>query len=89
MVDDSGYGDVACHGNPHVKAPNIDAFADQATDLMNWDPAALEAVVLFQNQLEDVAARTGARVGDQTARKIAASRCEGQQDFHNRPICMK
>ena len=47
------------------------------TDLMNRNPAALEAVVLFQNQLEDVAARTGARVGDQTARKIAASGCEG------------
>jgi hypothetical protein len=26
-VDDSDHGDVACHGNPHVKTPNIDAFA--------------------------------------------------------------
>jgi len=35
-VDDSDYGDVACDGNPHVKTPNIDAFAGQATEFMQF-----------------------------------------------------
>ena len=36
LVDDLGYGDVACHGNPHVKTPQIDAFARQATELTQF-----------------------------------------------------
>jgi arylsulfatase A len=27
LVDDLGYGDLACHGNQHVQTPSIDAFA--------------------------------------------------------------
>jgi hypothetical protein len=36
LVDDLGYGDLACHGNPHVKTPQIDAFAGQATELTQF-----------------------------------------------------
>ncbi|MEM7478526.1 MAG: sulfatase-like hydrolase/transferase, partial [Planctomycetota bacterium] len=29
MTDDQGYGDMSCHGDPHMQAPNIDAlYAD-------------------------------------------------------------
>src|SRR5262245_32657609 len=24
MTDDQGYGDLSCHGNPHLKTPRID-----------------------------------------------------------------
>ena len=27
MTDDQGYGDLACHGNPIIKTPNLDAFS--------------------------------------------------------------
>ena len=30
MTDDQGYGDLACHGNPIIQTPNIDAFHRQA-----------------------------------------------------------
>ena len=50
------------------------------------DAAALEAIVFVENQLEHVTTRTGARVGDQTPRKIAAARREGQYDFQHGPI---
>lgn len=36
LVDDLGYGDIACHGNPHVTTPQIDAFAGQATELTQF-----------------------------------------------------
>jgi arylsulfatase len=29
MTDDQGYGDLACHGNPIIQTPNIDAFYKQ------------------------------------------------------------
>ncbi|MCX7045489.1 MAG: arylsulfatase [Candidatus Sumerlaeota bacterium] len=32
LADDLGYGDVRCHGNPHVNTPNIDAFAREAVE---------------------------------------------------------
>ena len=28
MTDDQGYGDLACHGNPYLKTPNLDALYD-------------------------------------------------------------
>jgi arylsulfatase A-like enzyme len=30
MTDDQGYGDLACHGNPILKTPNLDRFYAQA-----------------------------------------------------------
>ena len=30
MTDDQGYGDLACHGNPFIKTPNIDRFHAEA-----------------------------------------------------------
>ena len=31
MSDDQGYGDMACHGNPVVKTPNIDRFYKESS----------------------------------------------------------
>ena len=36
LVDDLGYGDLACHGNPVAKTPNIDAFHGRSTRLTNF-----------------------------------------------------
>lgn len=36
LVDDLGYGDVAAHGNPHVKTPNADAFARAAVEFTQF-----------------------------------------------------
>jgi N-acetylgalactosamine-6-sulfatase len=31
-ADDWGYGDLACHGHPHLKTPNLDRLAKEGTD---------------------------------------------------------
>ena len=36
MTDDQGYGDLACHGNPIVKTPAIDAFHKKAVRLTDF-----------------------------------------------------
>jgi arylsulfatase A-like enzyme len=36
LVDDLGYGDLACHGNPHVKTPQIDAFGREAVEFTRF-----------------------------------------------------
>src|SRR5688500_1515734 len=32
ITDDQGYGDLACHGNPHLKTPHIDELAISGVD---------------------------------------------------------
>jgi arylsulfatase A-like enzyme len=36
ITDDQGYGDLACHGNPIIKTPNIDKFHKQSIRLKNF-----------------------------------------------------
>ena len=36
MVDDQGYGDIAAHGNPWIKTPNIDKLHEVSTRLTNY-----------------------------------------------------
>ncbi|AMV19738.1 arylsulfatase [Planctomyces sp. SH-PL14] len=36
ITDDQGYGDLACHGNPHVHTPNIDRLASESVRLTNF-----------------------------------------------------
>jgi arylsulfatase A-like enzyme len=36
ITDDQGYGDLACHGNPHVKTPNLDRLASESVRLTNF-----------------------------------------------------
>ncbi|WP_193213994.1 arylsulfatase [Luteolibacter marinus] len=33
MTDDQGYGDLSCHGSPHVKTPALDVFRSESTSL--------------------------------------------------------
>jgi len=36
IVDDMGYGDIAAHGNPIIKTPNLDSMHDQAVRFTNF-----------------------------------------------------
>ncbi|MBI1247556.1 sulfatase-like hydrolase/transferase [bacterium] len=36
MTDDQGYGDLACHGNPILKTPNIDQLATESTRFIDF-----------------------------------------------------
>jgi len=36
LADDLGYGDLAYHGNPHVKTPHLDAFARKAVEFTQF-----------------------------------------------------
>lgn len=36
ITDDQGYGDLACHGNPSVLTPNLDALAAESVRLTNF-----------------------------------------------------
>jgi hypothetical protein len=36
MVDDQGYGDLACHGNPVIQTPNLDRLSEESVTLTNF-----------------------------------------------------
>lgn len=36
MTDDQGYGNLACHGNPDIHTPNLDALYSQSVRLDNF-----------------------------------------------------
>lgn len=36
LIDDQGYGDLGCHGNPKVRTPSMDAFARQSVELTQF-----------------------------------------------------
>jgi uncharacterized sulfatase len=36
VTDDQGYGDMACHGNPWLKTPNLDRFCSESVRLENY-----------------------------------------------------
>ena len=36
MTDDQGFGDLSCHGNPHVSTPNIDRLASQGAEFTRF-----------------------------------------------------
>ena len=36
LADDVGYGDLACHGNPHAKTPHLDTFARDAVEFTRF-----------------------------------------------------
>jgi len=36
MTDDQGYGDLACHGNPHIRTTNLDALHGESLRLTNF-----------------------------------------------------
>ena len=33
LTDDQGYGDLSCHGNPHLQTPNLDSLKKESTAL--------------------------------------------------------
>lgn len=36
LTDDQGIGDLACHGNPWIKTPNLDAFYKESVHLIDF-----------------------------------------------------
>ena len=36
VTDDQGYGDLGCHGNPKIRTPHLDRFAQQAVELTRF-----------------------------------------------------
>ncbi len=35
-ADDLGFGDLACHGHPHIKTPNLDRLSREGTDFRSF-----------------------------------------------------
>ncbi len=45
MMDDLAYGDLACHGNPHVTTPNLEARVEVRLDPFAWSRPDIHATV--------------------------------------------
>ncbi|MBM3874766.1 MAG: hypothetical protein FJ382_13735 [Verrucomicrobia bacterium] len=41
LTDDQGYGDLACHGNPHIKTPNLDKLHSRSVRLTDFHVSPL------------------------------------------------
>ena len=41
LTDDQGYGDLACHGNPIIKTPNLDALHDESIRFTDFHVAPM------------------------------------------------
>ncbi len=41
LTDDQGYGDLACHGNPIIKTPNLDALRDESVRFTDFHVAPM------------------------------------------------
>jgi len=39
MTDDQGYGDLACHGNPELRTPNLDRLRTQSIRMTDFHVA--------------------------------------------------
>ena len=39
ITDDQGYGDLACHGNPIIQTPNLDALHSESVRLTDYHVA--------------------------------------------------
>ncbi len=41
LTDDQGYGDLGCHGNPHLKTPNLDRLHRESTRFTHFHSSPL------------------------------------------------
>ena len=43
LADDQGYGDLACHGNPYLKTPNLDKIHNESIRLTDFHVAPMSS----------------------------------------------
>lgn len=41
LTDDQGYGDLACHGNPHLKTPHLDKLHGESVRFTDFHVSPL------------------------------------------------
>ena len=61
MTDDQGYGDLGATGNPHVKTPHIDAFAEESIRFNNFSVSPVCAPTRASLMTGRYSLRTGIR----------------------------
>jgi arylsulfatase A-like enzyme len=60
LTDDQGYGDLSCHGNPHLKTPNLDRLHGESTRFVDFHAAPMCTPTRAQLMTGVDAMRTGA-----------------------------
>jgi arylsulfatase A-like enzyme len=60
LTDDQGYGDLSCHGNPHLKTPHLDRLHGESTRLVDFHAAPMCTPTRAQLMTGYDAMRTGA-----------------------------